>query len=187
MGATGWSFLVPYQEDMEQVLEDLKQAEFERGAYERPRVEWDAWEMFGLEYARDEDEREKLIEQFGLNSLRRPLAEVGIKGFPDWLKALNEAPEVRTREDLEVLQQFSSSGTGSILDISRAGELSPLPPEYLRQQFGTERPTQVQAHQWQMRIPPISENLYRCGEGIDFVIYKDGQPDEICIEGRSGD
>jgi hypothetical protein len=36
MGASGWSYFVPYQSDIEQALQELRQAVFERGAYYKP-------------------------------------------------------------------------------------------------------------------------------------------------------
>lgn len=175
---------------MAQVLKDLKQKVFAQGAYERPGVEWDAWEMFGLEYAQDEAEREELIEQYGLDSLRRPLAEVGVKGFPAWLKALDEAPTVRTREDLDILQQFSSSGTSTILDITHVSEtpefgaLFPVTPEQLREHFGTEQPTMAQFQQPSGASPV---RYHERGQAYYIVLYKNGKPDEIWIEGSTGD
>ena len=194
MGATGWSFFVPYQADMAQVLEDLKQREFERGEYERPGVEWDALEMFGILEAEDDAEREAIIEEYGLQSLRRPLSEVGVRGFRDWLRALDAAPTVRTREDLDVLQQFSSSGTSSILDINNVVPesggygLFPLSEADQKELFGTTQPTRTQLDLWQQRIPRVTDKrLYQRGEGFFVVLYRDGLPDEIYIEGCSGD
>ena len=194
MGATGWSFVVPYQADMAQVLEDLKQREFERGDYEKPGVEWECLGEFGILEAEDEAECDEIIAQYGLQSLRRPLAEVGVDGFRDWLRALDEARTVKTRDDLEVLQQFSSSGTSSILDISAVvperswGGLFPLTPEEQKELFGTEQPSQRELEAWQQRIPRITDKrLYGRGEGFYVVLYKDGLPEEIYIEGCSGD
>jgi len=192
MGATGWSFRVPYHEDMEQALEELKQKEFAAGRYEKPGVEWDVLDDFGLLDAGSDEEREEIIEEYGLEALRRPLAEVGVEGFRPWLKALDDAPAVRTRADLDVLQQFSSSGTGSILDISHVaptpefGTLSPLPRETLLQHFGTDKPTRAQVEAG-LRALDIRTHLHQRGAGSYIVLYEAGQPSEIYIEGSTGD
>ena len=40
MGASGWSYFVPYQEDVGKALEELRQREFEAGRYNRLDEYW---------------------------------------------------------------------------------------------------------------------------------------------------
>jgi hypothetical protein len=96
-------------------------------------------------------------------------------------------------EELEALRCLSTSGTHSILDISgvspsRAdGAIYPLSDESIVSLFGTDQPTRGMIERWAKRDDPARYDLYKRWQGFYFTVYKDGQPDEIYIEGASGD
>jgi hypothetical protein len=80
------------------------------------------------------------------------------------------------------------------LDVDRIsaapdfGALTPLTQQQLIAFFGTTRPTRAMVERWQKRIQPLTEpNLYERWQGIYLTVYKDGAPDELYIEGASGD
>ena len=193
MGATGWSYIVPYQADAGKVLRDLHGDVFRRGEYEKPHTDVSFLEQFGF-FEADDEERERMMTEFGLEPLRKPIEQVGLDGLRGWLAERDTAPDIGSLEELEALRCLSHSGTGSILDIvSVAAEpaphsLFPLGEPRLRDVFGTDRPTRSQVDAWRRRDGSVGEpTLYERGQGIYFVIYEDGRPMEIYIEGASGD
>jgi hypothetical protein len=88
----------------------------------------------------------------------------------------------------EALEMTSPDGTRSILDMMGVSEtpeffaVAPLPPEKLREFFGTEQPT----HAMVKANPDYFDDIER-GQGIYVVVYKDGKPDELYFAGYSFD
>ncbi|HEY0377322.1 MAG TPA: hypothetical protein VGC87_10215 [Pyrinomonadaceae bacterium] len=88
----------------------------------------------------------------------------------------------------EALEEADADGTRSILDMMRIADepdyfaAAPLPPEDLRELFGTDKPTRelVEAND------KLFDALER-GQGVYVVVYKDGQPSEIFFAGYSFD
>ncbi len=191
MGATGWTYTVPYQPDMNKVLDDLRRDVFLRGAYQRPCPIFELLEELEFLEA-DEETREGLIRECGLEPLRAPLERVGPEGLRDWLKALYNAPKLQNMEALAALQCLSESGTHSILDIGSVGQtradggIYPLPRDLLLQCFGTAEPTRHAVEKRRER-DILSDEAYERGQGVYFTLCRDGKPDEIYIEGASGD
>ncbi|MEO6810378.1 MAG: hypothetical protein ABI353_14780 [Isosphaeraceae bacterium] len=194
MGANFWSHIVPYQIDMDKVLEDLQHDIFLRGVYQKPGIDLsllDDMDFFDV----DEDARELMIAEYTLGPLREPVRRFGLAGLRAWLESLDEAPGIQTREELEALQCLSWDGTGSILDIGgvsqepRNGAIFPLSRELLLKSFGTDHPTRDMLPIWRQRWDQaMMEPLpYERGQGIYFVLYQDGRPSEIYIEGATGD
>jgi hypothetical protein len=165
MGAAGWNYYIPYQPDMQKVLRDLQEQVFQSGSYIGPFTA--------------EDYRELLGEKANKNLARS-------------LPSRASLPIPQTIEELQA--QCRESGTGSILDIQRVtatperGALAPLPPYKLLEIFGTEQPAREQVDRWALRLRSVTEeSLYRRNQGIYVIIYRDGLPNEIYIEGASGD
>jgi hypothetical protein len=191
MGATGWSYTVPYEADMNKVLDDLHRDVFLRGAYRRPIPIFEALEELGFLEA-DEETREDLIRECGLEPLRAPIERVGPDGLRDWLEALYDAPKLQNMEELAALQCLSESGTHSILDIESVGQtraddgIYPLPREFLLRYVGTAEPNRAAVEKLRERGMLLGE-AYERGQGVYVILYRDGKPDEIYIEGASGD
>lgn len=191
MAATGWSYVVPYRSDMAKVLDDLRRDVFLRGAYQRPVPEPEFLEEIGL-FEADEGARDELLHAYGLNALRPPIEQVGLEGLRDWLQALYDAPQLQDPGQLAALQCLSSGGTHSILDIEgvsetpAAGSLFPLPQELLRRYFGTAEPTRASVEELHRRNIQMAD-AYDRGQGIYFPLHREGRPEEIYIEGASGD
>jgi hypothetical protein len=197
MGASGWQYFVPYQPDIDRVLHDLRRDVLDRGAYEEPGVELEFLDEVGF-FEADEDEREPMMAEFGLEPLRWVIDQVGIEGLRAWLESRQWSPDLRgprprPMEELEALQCLSMGGTHSILDIdgispTRAdGAIYPLPDDVLVSLFGTARPTRDIIEAWQGRDDPDRYGHYDRGQGFYVITYADGEPDEIYIEGASGD
>jgi hypothetical protein len=183
MGATGWSYFVPYQEDVDKALQKLREEIFKEGQYQKP------YEPSGKEL----ETAKSLLASLSLDPQRT-------RKDLDALLALSEAltgPRKRRRAPKtikQLLKQSEDSGTHSILDIERVsttpsfGAIAPLSGQQLMEIFGTEQPTRAKVEKWSARIdPPDAEPLYRRWQGIYIIVYRDSQPDEIYFEGCSGD
>ena len=155
MGATGWQYFVPYQPDMNRVLDDLRRDVLARSDYEEPGVELDFLDEVGF-FEADEPAREAMIVEYTLEPLRWAIDRFGMHGLRGWLESQQWSPGLRkprprSMEELEALRCVSMSGTHSILDIkdvspTRAdGAIYPLPKEVLVSWFGTDRPTRSRA------------------------------------------
>lgn len=108
MGGHAYWYTVPYNGDLEQALDGLREREFRAGRY-NPAM--------------------RLID------------------FP--IVANSPAPEPRHATIEDALAASGEEGTRSILDIHAIGDApdfstaGPLPPEVLRDLYGTERPTRA--------------------------------------------
>jgi len=190
MGATGWQYTVPYQSDMQKVMDDLKAQVFASGEYEHPGYDGPEWlEDMGF-FEADPDEREAMIEEYGMSPIKPLLDRVGVDGLLDALKELADAP-LTSFDDLNILMCFSSSGTGSILDVYDLAEKSggyglyPLPEEQLIELLGTTRATEEMVETG--AFSGGTDSLYKRGEGFYVVLYTGDKPDKIYIRGCSGD
>jgi len=95
----------------------------------------------------------------------------------------------------ELLQRESESGTNSILDITHvSGEpefaaVSPMPPEMLREIFGSDKPTREMVEAKRGEPELTDDNPLACEgwQGTYFTVYRGGTADEIYFVGSSGD
>jgi hypothetical protein len=166
MGASGWAYFVPFQEDVEQALQELRQAVFEHGAYFKPA------EFYGSIL---ESEIGKNMAPHFREQLAADVANMLARPKPETID--------------EVLEQNGESGTHSILDIQTTasfpdfGVAAPLSPQELSELFGTEEPT---AEMIQENINGV-QSLRSRWEGTYIIVYKEGTPSEIFFTGFSGD
>lgn len=197
MGASGWHYFVPYRPDMDRVLEDLRRDVLARGGYAEPGIELEFLDEIGF-FEADESDRGAMMAEFNLEPLRWAVDRFGMDGLRDWLESLQDRWDLprgkpRSMEELEALRCLSEGGTHSILDIGGIspvpanGAIHPLPGEVLVSLFGTDRPTRSDVEAWRARDDGSGEDFYERWQGIYFAVYKDGGPDEIYIEGASGD
>jgi hypothetical protein len=184
MGATGWSYFVPYQQDINAALEELKDKVFKQGQYEHP---------FDFERNEIEGQLDYLASVYG--SLPEEIQEHTDQFLELARAAAKQQRPKRTPKSIEqLLGQCGTEGTHSILDIERIsstpgfGAIAPFPHEKLLELFGTEQPTRDMVEKWSARIDsPDAEPSYERWEGIYISVYKDGKPVEIYFEGCSGD
>jgi hypothetical protein len=164
MGASGWSYRVPYQPDLNQALQQLRTAVFERGAYYKPAVFY-----------------EHLLEV--VDTLPGEVRQ----GLEEQIEQRKQLPPPGTIEEL--FEQNGEEGTHSILDIDRVdtaddfGVINPLSRDELLAFFGTEQPG------WQQVEPKADElqSLRVRWQGVCVIIYEDDSPREIFFTGYSGD
>jgi hypothetical protein len=165
MGASGWTYFVPYEVDINQALQKLRESVFLSGEY------FSEAKFLAMVI-------ETTQERMPLKTLQRFQAE---------LTQVKDKP--RPRNIQELLQMNGENGTHSIIDIdgvsegSGFGKVAPLSPQHLMKFFGTERPTR------EMIEGKTDEVLGLCQrwEGVYFVVFQNGSPSEICFIGVSGD
>jgi len=180
MGATTWNYFVRYEADTEAALQSLREKVFEDGEYESGHVTPDRVRAaYEKEIAENPNaaapwpQIEQIMEQL------RPLMP-------------RERPKAKTIEEL--LEQRAESGTHSILDIQHIshvpefGAVNPMPSEQLVKLFGTDKPTRKMVEDklgdYELVEHPLVSERW---QGIYFVVYRDGKPDELYFMGTSGD
>jgi hypothetical protein len=161
MGASGWSYFVPYQPDINKALQELRQKVFQEGDYFKPAE----WQKRLYEH--------KIISEQELNNALDELALV---------------PEPQTIEEL--IEQRGEEGTHSIIDIDRVSSLPdfgaavPLPLEEYIEIFGTDKPTREMIEE---KVEDIEEYTDMPMVGVYIIVYNTNSPAEIYFSGFSGD
>ncbi|HVU15279.1 MAG TPA: hypothetical protein VHD32_00025 [Candidatus Didemnitutus sp.] len=181
MGASTWSYLVPYAESPDQALQRLREDVFRQRKYGD-----------GIPSA---DEMRAQFEKLfggGQDPAMRAQLEASIVKIEELRSQIPRMPEPRSIEEL--LMQRAESGTHSILDIQgispvpEFGAVSPMPGDDLVRIFGTSEPTRemVEALLGDERLmehPLVSKRW----QGVFFAVYGGGRPVEFCFVGTSGD
>jgi hypothetical protein len=199
MGASGWSYFVPYEADISAALQRLHQDVFSRGDYEsddglsedqiektmkRAKPEFEARATELLAKADDPSQPEHLRAAF--RQFAEKLKEMGnykagaarLKQKPKTIKAL--------------LKQRAESGTHSILDIAcisaepKFGAISPFPRAKLIEFFQSETPSHAEIEE-AYDSETFEEFVSERWQGIYIIACRDGKPDEIFFAGCSGD
>ena len=160
MGASGWSYFVPYQDDIEKAFNELRWDVFRRGDYYVPEAVPSPDIFIPPEFIPDEETRRLL--------------------------SMDTLP-ARTPDQL--LEQCRYTGTHSIIDIAEIitdyeeDSSGPVLKSDLVDLFGTDKPDRAMV---QEKEPDLQ--TYRGRWFCSYVIvYKDGKPDEIFFTGFSGD
>ena len=197
MGATGWSYFVPYDADVSAALQRLRVDVFERGDYVYGDDIADEQVKEILEKTRPalEPWMQKVREQ--AEQLPEPMRTLYIQKaeqFKGGIMSGNVAPRrpKRKPKTIEKALQFQAdSGTHSILDIvgisqePEFGHVRPFPREKLVEYFGSETPSHAQIEE--AYSSGSLEHLSERWEGIYVVAYDKGKPSEIFFTGCSGD
>jgi hypothetical protein len=175
MGASVWRYFVPYQPDIQQALQQLREDIFKRGEFEQNYMTGSYYREYLAEW---EDIYEADSES--LTILRKFAALCD-----------DEIPIPKTID--EAIAATSESGTHSIIDVSEVTEMTcdddgygiyPIAQEDVLRIFGTLQPTHAQVE----AIDSDREGVrYGRFQGFYIVVYKDGEPNEIYFEGASGD
>ncbi len=163
MGASGWVYFAPYQDDIDLALQNLQEKVFKDGDYYlRPQITYDP-----AHYA---DYPEEVRQQ--------------VSG---WIEREKNYKKPETIDEL--FEWNGDCGTHSILDIvmiKSAPEIAsafPLPEDKLMELLGTNHPERkiVEENASEiMLIPGMWEAVY-------FTVYKNDSPDEIVFFGVTGD
>jgi hypothetical protein len=176
MGASGWHYLVPHQDDVANALAELRQAVYDSGDF----------------YREEPDPSPALTEEQFVAQLDPAHDAMGLNEA--LLEGWREAQQRPRPVDPDtLLASQPDSGTHSIIDMAGGVSaqpvrltVSPLTPEQLRESFGTTEPTREQALAWAQRGGYTS---YRTRwEGVYVLTFTtDGKPDQILFAGYSGD
>jgi hypothetical protein len=87
----------------------------------------------------------------------------------------------------EAMEDADADGTRSILDLDHVADepefcaVAPLLDEMLEELYGTTQPTRTMVEDLE-----FLKDVER-GHGVYIILYKNGQPDEICFAGYSFD
>jgi hypothetical protein len=175
MGASEWGYFVPYQQDIEKALQDLRELTFANGDYSLVPPYWRtmAFEDFipPDPSLSDEDIAEYRAEYDAKQALKEPT----------------------TIEEL--IQWNAEDGTHSIIDmrgVSVEAELfnvAPLTETELKSFFGTSQPMHEIIIKRERDLQDFLQ--LNCGRrawmGTYIVVFEDGKPAEIYFTGYSGD
>lgn len=203
MGASGWAYFVPYQEDAVLALRTLQERIFEEERYTAnwwydsiPNTCWDdMWKIMGKLH-------QSWVERAGVDRSWQGFAQAVLDELAHVLEEKQIALELpkppQTIEEL--LQRTDADGTHSILDIAGIAErpafrmATSLSREEYLALSGTEKPTRVEVEsalaQQRRQGEPWKKGLedIRGGwQAVYFIVYKDDIPDELCFCGLSGD
>jgi hypothetical protein len=208
MGATTWCYYTPHHHVPAAAFRAVCAEVFARGDYVRPPESIDdllppTVRRLGQKPGSPEQQRQiekelqvhRAVETGDMSGLSPAL-----RAFAMQIRGLRQAtgrhgaergrrPTKRPGSIRELLNRAGESGTHSILDIERVSEdpgfgvAAPLPPNSVRQAFGTETPTHedVERH-W----PDVAERLGRW-HSCYLVVFRDGEPHEYAFIGCSGD
>lgn len=174
MGASSWSYFVPYQADIRKALMELRAEVFARGDYEavyiHPPEDAILFDAFDAWYSSWHGDIKPLRQLFDK-----------VPGDPQ--------PEPAPESIDQLLELCGENGTHSIIDMRDVsaepdfGTVSPLDEEDLGQMFGTIWPTHEMAEAKLNELMDLSDRWV----GTYLTLYKEKQPDEILFVGCSGD
>lgn len=163
MGSSAWNYFVPYQQEIEKALNDLREEVFRNGKYYmRPKSEIDPDEFL--------DAPKEILEI-----------------LPEWIEREKSFTIPNSIDDL--LEWNGEEATHSILDFTKIGlvpdfgTVTLLSDNQLLILFGTDKPTRHIIEQNSHKIWDLQNNW----GAIYIIVYKDNMPDEIFFGGHSGD
>ncbi len=198
MGASGWSYFVPYEADIETALQRLRKDVFDRGEYvygtditedqldallKDARVEMDEWKRRAGETARTLPEPLRTYYRQGAEEVEERIMS---GRFP------HAGPKIMPKTIEQLLEFQAEEGTHSILDIvgiskeSQFGNISPFPRAELIEYFGSETPSHAEI-QAAYDSGSLEDFVHERWQGIYLIAYQDGVPSEIFFAGCSGD
>lgn len=212
MGATGWTYFVPFRDDPERALQELRNDVFSRNAYSLPDDDLSGpsnqaiaaavppleglQKLLKLSKALD-----KMMKGMGADtqsaeadtdSVERLIRDREKPGTADSARKAIAAKGKKTPKTIEQARKIAAeAGTHSILDIDRTstvkgfGLATPLSPGELVAVFGTERPPSDAVRDKQKQEVLVS--LRGQWQAAYFTIFEGNRPVEIAFCGRSGD
>ncbi len=199
MGATGWSYFVPYEADISAALQRLREDVFARGdfdqgpsedevlsavnALKQRGPEFDAWIQKCKEAAATLPEWMRAMYIENAERMRKEIMEYG---------SSPAKPPKKPKTIKALLKQRAESGTHSILDITcvsahpEFGAVTPFPNDRLSEIFHSETPSHADIEN-AYGSESFEEFMSERWQGIYVIAYRDGKPDEIFFAGHSGD
>ncbi len=212
MGATGWTHFVPYQDDPERALQDLRNDVFSRKAYTQPG-DWltglsdqslaagfpplaDLKKLLKVSKALD-----KAMKIIGADTQKAEQDTEGVERLIEDVEKRGVAKAVRkalgpkgkkTPKTIDHAREIAAeSGTHSILDVEHTspvkgfGLASSLSPDELLAVFGTDKPTREAAIEKDKQGDLAS--LRERWQAAYFTVFERDKPSQIVFCGHSGD
>lgn len=190
MGASGWSYFVPYQADLQAAFDQLQADVLESGDFSKGGA-W--WEGLALEdYLPPDRLSPDDIESYRqeLEALQRQTYPITIDQWRKW----NEPDGTHSILDIErVVEQISPSPSWSsyqadpeawsVAFSEQFAVIAPMPDDLQSEIFGTTRPTKAQIIAQESAISDHHERW----QGFIITAYENDQPHELCFIGYSGD
>ncbi len=176
MGASGWSYFVPYQRDIQKALDELRERVFQSGDYfgGRPGAKRRYATIDALLRAKAEDGTHSILD---------------VREISDTSKQ-NDALEGVDRRDLMLkMQNLMAKDLAGFMrwaareEFLSIGLVFPLSDEQLVKTLGSLKPERRAV---ELASNTIGSSCSR-GSGRYVVVYRDGAPDEIFFAGVSGD
>jgi hypothetical protein len=174
MGASGWSYYVPYVADLNEALKRLREQVFRDGRYYRRDPSRQPKSIAQLVKMNEEDGTHSILDMTGVEA---PPTAPGPRSRTKPPNSDERGVIDMTRFDPDAHQRWLKEAFGAI------GKVRELHPDDLRRFFGTTRPSRadVEAH-----ADDVMEFRER-GEGTVVVIYEGDVPKELFFAGYSGD
>lgn len=169
MGASAWSYFVPYQEDISLALQQLKDQVFAEGNHYPI-----AWYQYLLSKPINEDDDPAYEDEYRAE-----------------LRAFLENAEKNPPKSIEeLLERNGPDGTHTILDMTggisekfKWFSVTRLPEESVFTIFGTNKPSRSQIEDREHDLLSILASAY----SLYLIAYENDQPSEIFFIGISGD
>lgn len=180
MAASGWSYFVPYQPDVQQAFKELCEQVFREGKYESLTLE---------QFKYEQDYRKQALEdEYSLDDTE--YYEEAINN-PFFTQDASKPPQSIE----ELLIRNEPDGTHTILDMYHGGiseepgfgKLTLLKDKMLLQIFGTTKPNRDMVLIEDRKGGASRIFYFNRWEGIYFYIYENETPTEIYFAGISGD
>lgn len=177
MGASGWHYVVPYDDDPEKALQKLRSEVFTSGEYGVSRQ----IDMFWSILSQTRGGNKFLFLAFYLAAKSFFAIDKTVR----WIARGGRGP----RSIDEAVEIAAEAGTHSILDIQSCGQTPdfglavPLSPARMRRQFGTDQPT-VDDLQRVLDVAGDNVESWQC---VCFPLYDNGTPVKWVFVGASGD
>jgi hypothetical protein len=212
MGATGWTYFAPYQDDAERALQELRQDVFARRAYALPgdllagmSDQAIAAAMPPLPNLRKLLNLSKALDQAmeGLGAdiesaakdtqdMERFLQAAESEGIAKATRKATGGKRKKAPKSIDHARDIArEAGTHSILDIDATattrgfGHATPLSRDELLALFGTEKPTRDAVREKEKQGELIG--LRDPWEAAYFTVYEGDKPSDFVFCGCSGD
>jgi hypothetical protein len=164
MGASAWSYFVPYQSDIRAALEALRKEEFLAWQQEHP------------------NKRFKTID-----ALLKWKGADGASSILD-VNRISTNPLAASKHDFSKYNFHNPDDMKRFMAVMQdsVGSVYPLSDEDYIALFGTQKPTRQDIERAPQALDMLYNRIER-GSGVYLVLYKNNQPSEIYFMGITGD
>lgn len=181
MGASEWSYFVPYQVDIQKALDDLRIQVYADVVKQYPTR---SQKLVELQKELDEVEDSMASEEI------REFLQMDIQRQIEAIRAFFPSNTFEQQiQALRLIADWDGDGFGNILDVAQIsdnagfGVAAPLSTQELMRIFDTVQPTRemIENHRFEVT------DYRRRGMGSYVVVFEKGEPTEIFFGGFSGD